>query len=199
MSFRVLILLLLAWPPREAAASVDAVEGVRFEHRRLLDGQELLLSGTHLSRWAGVVKVSVGGLWLPADAPGRDVLDPAVGKQLELHYLVKIPGARLREGTREILARNWSAAELARHAAGLDALVNAFGDVAPGDRYTLSYQPGRGTRLLFNGREVARRDEPALSALIFSVWLGKSPLNEDKKRALLAYRQHRLVNPGVSP
>lgn len=187
----VLLLVPLLVVATEAAARADTLEGARFEHRRMPGGQELLLSGMHLSRWAGVIKVSVSALWLPADAVGRDALAPDVGKQLEIHYLARIPGNRLREGTRGILARNWPASVLARHARELDPVVDAFGDVAPGDRYTLTYLPGSGVTLAFNGRPVVRSDSDAVAALLFSVWLGASPLDEDKKRALLAYRLHR--------
>lgn len=182
-----LILMLLALP---AAARVELLEGVAFEHERELAGVPLLLSGTHVSRWAGLVKVSVGGLWLPPDARGRDVLDAQVAKQLELHYLASIPGRRLRDGTREILARNWPASTLARHQPGVDAIVGAFGDVKSGDRYTLSYRPGAGVALSLNGRVVARTADDAAGALLFSVWLGAAPLNAEKKRDLLAYRLH---------
>lgn len=194
MSLRVVLLLLLC-TASVARADADVVEGARFEHRRSIEGQELLLSGTHLSRWAGLLKVSVAGLWLPRTASGREALDATLPRQLEIHYLVRIPGARLRDGTREILARNWPRQTLARHAAGIDALVDAFADVAPGDRYTLTYLPGNGTRLARNGRVVARSDDPAVGALLFAVWLGPQPLDAVKKRDLLALRQHRLTSP----
>ena len=59
-----------------------------------------------------------------------------------------------------------------------------------GDRYTLSYRPGAGVTLALNGRTVASTADDRAGALLFAVWLGRAPLNEDKKRALLGYRLH---------
>lgn len=186
-SMRMLCLLLL-FAASHAGARVDAVEGVRLPHARVVDGTSWWLSGAHVSRWAGLLKVSVGALWLPPAARGRDVLAADVGKQLEIHYLVSIPGQRLRDGTWKILARNLSPEQIARERAGLDTLVDAFADVAPGDRYTLTYVPGDGVRLALNGREVAHVPRDAVAAAIFAVWLGSAPLDAEKKRALLAFR-----------
>lgn len=202
MNSRMLAGLLVLWmlsPP--LLARVERLEGVTFEHVRRVAESDWLLSGTHLSRWAGLLKVSVAALWLPADARGRDVLDAAVGKQLEIHYLVDIPGERLRDGTREVLARNVTAAQLARERAGLDALVNAFADVRAGDRYTLTHVPGAGVTLALNGRVVARAPRDETAAAIFAVWLGAAPLNVAKKRDLLGYRLHRqaALSGGTTP
>lgn len=189
-----------------AQANADLVEGVRFAHQRLLaetpaeGGGEpgattpLLLSGVHVSRWNGLIKVSVGGLWLPADARGRDVLDPAVAKLLEMHYLVGISGQRLADGTREILARNWPPEALARRRSELDTLLNAFADVQAGDSYSLRHQPGRGVSLARNGRVVAQVGSDEAARMIFSVWLGRDPLDLKNRQALLEYRQHRRVD-----
>lgn len=194
----ILLLWMVATP---LSARVERLEGVAFEHTRRVAEADWLLSGTHVSRWAGFLKVSVAALWLPADARGRDVLDASVGKQLEIHYLVDIPGERLRDGTREVLARNFTAAQLARERAGLDALVNAFTDVRAGDRYTLTHLPGAGVTLALNGRVVARAPRDETAAAIFAVWLGTAPLNEANKRDLLGYRLHRqaALSGGTTP
>lgn len=181
--------LLLLLPPL-ALARVESLAGVEVPWQRAVADQTWLLSGAHLDRWRGLVKVSVAALWLPADAAGRDVLSPAVGKQLEIRYLVGIDGARLRDGTREVLARNVPAGERRRWQAQLDRLIDAFDSVADGDSYTLTYLPGGGTTLARNGVPVVRVAEAEVAALIFSVWLGPQPLNESNKRALLSYRQH---------
>lgn len=199
------LLMLAALLAPLAQANADLVEGVRFAHQRLLAEPAaeravapaptlLLLSGTHVSRWNGLIKVSVGGLWLPADARGRDVLDPAVAKLLEMHYLVGISGQRLADGTRDILARNWPPEALARQRGELDTLINAFTDVGAGDSYALQLQPGRGVSLARNGRVVARAASDETARMIFSVWLGRDPLDMKNKQALLEYRQQRRVD-----
>jgi hypothetical protein len=188
------LLLLL---PALAAARVETLAGVEVPWQRAVAGQDWLLSGAHLDRWRGLVKVSVAALWLPADAAGRDVLSPAVGKQLEIRYLVGIDGARLRDGTREVLSRNVPAGERRRWQAQLDRLIDAFDSVADGDSYTLTYLPGGGTTLSRNGVPVAHVAEAEVAAQIFSVWLGPQPLNESNKRALLSYLRHGLQQGGL--
>ncbi len=150
------------------------------------------MSGTYVSRWAGLLKVGVSALWLPADAVGRDVLDARVGKQLEIRYLVAIPGERLRDGTREVMARNVPAARIAQEREAIECIVNAFTDVRDGDHYTLTHRPGHGVTLARNGRVVAQTPREAAAAALFAVWLGPQPLDATQKRALLALDQHPL-------
>jgi hypothetical protein len=186
-----LVFLALTVMPALAAASAERIEGVTVEHVREDDSGRWLLSGTHLSRWAGLVKVGVSALWLPDGAPVADVLDARVGKQLEIRYLLPIPGERLRDGTREVMARNVPAARLAQEREALERIVNAFTDVRAGDRYTLTYRPGRGVSLARNGRVVAHTARDEAAAPLFAVWLGAQPLDAAQKRALLALRQVR--------
>jgi len=197
------LLLAATLMPALAPASAERIEGVTVEHVREDDGGRWLLSGTHLSRWAGLIKVGVTALWLPAGSRADNVLDARIGKQLEIRYLVPIPGERLRAGTREVMARNVPPARLApEQRQAIDSLVNAFTDVRAGDRYTLTYRPGQGVSLALNGRVVAHTARDDAAAALFAVWLGAQPLDTDQKRALLALRQLRdgadaaAVSPG---
>jgi hypothetical protein len=65
----------------------------------------------------------------------------------------------------------------------------AYRDVKPGDRYALTYIPGSGTELSFNGSPLVVIDGADFAAAYFSIWLGKRPLDPGLKDKLLRKRE----------
>jgi chalcone isomerase-like protein len=61
-------------------------------------------------------------------------------------------------------------------------------DVKPGDRYSLTYVPGQGTKLRLNGVERGTIEGADFAAAIFSIWLGAKPMDNKFKRSLLGMR-----------
>ena len=62
-----------------------------------------------------------------------------------------------------------------------------YTDVNPGDRYSLTYIPGKGTELAKNGTPVGIIEGADFASVIYAIWLGQKPINRSFKRQLLGY------------
>ncbi|MGD2184488.1 MAG: chalcone isomerase family protein [Desulfobacterales bacterium] len=60
-----------------------------------------------------------------------------------------------------------------------------YQDVQPGDRYSLTYIPGRGTELALNGESKGVVEGADFAAALFSIWLGPRPISGTFKKELL--------------
>ena len=78
--------------------------------------------------------------------------------------------------------------ELAKLRSRIDLFNAAYRDIKPGDRYALTYQPGKGTELSFNGEPLVTIEGADFAAAYFSIWLGHKPLDDNLKKALLHKR-----------
>jgi hypothetical protein len=115
----------------------------------------------------------------------QQVLDD-VPKRLEIQYFWSIGAEDIVEaGTRGIEA-NVDEADLAGLRDRIDVMNRLYEDVAPGDRYALTYLPGVGTELSLNGSAKGVVVGADFAKAIFSIWLGETPLDESLKRRLLS-------------
>lgn len=182
---RILLLTLLIVQPMKAAALT--VEGVTFQESVSIHNKQIPIRGAALLRWLNIFKVYVAALYLPeSDAPNDALAD--IPKRLEISYLVSIPGPDFGKGAEAILERNNSPEALARLRDRIDQLNAVYRDVKPGDRYALTYVPGQGTELSYNGQPLITIQGADFAAAYFGIWLGKDPID-------LKMRS-RLINEG---
>lgn len=138
------------------------------------------LVGSGDFRWFGL-RIYTARLWSPA-------LPASFEKPfaLELTYHRSIPRERLVQTSlhemRRIGGRQADEATLARWA---EELQRAFADVAPGQRITGEYLPGRGCRFYLNGQLRHEIADPALARAFFAIWLGPGTRSPELRRALL--------------
>lgn len=167
------------------ASSFGAVvEGVLFQDQ-LKAGQTILkLRGAGLLRYMLFVKAYVGALYLPETVPSDEVLAD-VPKHLELEYFHAIKGKDFGPATIKSLGKNLDAAGLAALMPRVEYHNSLYVNVNPGDRYSLTYLPGKGTTLRLNGQELGTIEGADFAAAIFSIWLGAKPMSADFKNALL--------------
>lgn len=180
----VLAITTYAQPPAAAALTV---ENVTFTDRINIAGQPVPLRNAALLRYMKFIKVYVAALYLPEGVTAESVLSD-LPKRLELNYLVAIKGGDFSKGAAPTLVRNHTAAELARLQSRIDKLNAAYKDVRPGDRYALTYQPGKGTELALNGRPLLTIEGADFAAAYFGIWLGREPYDRTLKRELLRVR-----------
>lgn len=86
------------------------------------------------------------------------------------------------------MERNQTPAERARIQGRIDQINAAYKDVKPGDRYFLTYLPGRGTELALNGTPLIVIEGSDFAAAYFGIWLGREPIDDKLKRDLLKGR-----------
>jgi len=160
------------------------VEGVSFPLLYEGEGFSLRLHNAALLRYKIVFRGYVVALYLPDGADPESALGP-VPKRLEFSYFWKIPGPEFGQAGEEILTRNVDRQTVTALRERLDSINRAYKDVKPGDRYALTYRPGKGTELSFNGKPLVFVEGDDFAAAYFSIWLGKKPIDEDLKNELL--------------
>ena len=121
---------------------------------------------------------------MPADVDTDEVLKN-VPKRLELEYFHALKGEDFGPATTKGIERNVDRLSLDRLRGKIDLLNSLYVDVKPGDRYAITYLPGRGTTLELNGKVLGTIDGPEYAAAVFSIWLGDDPINQKFKSALL--------------
>jgi len=179
---RLLIFILLVFHPIIATALT--VEGITFQETIIINNKQLPLRGAALLRWLNIFKVYVAALYLPNNGAPDDVLAD-IPKRLEISYLVSIPGPDFGKGAEAILERNNSPDLLARLRGRIDQLNAVYRDVKPGDRYALTYVPGQGTELSYNGQPLITIEGADFAAAYFGIWLGNDPIDREMRRRLI--------------
>ena len=168
-------------------ASALTVENIAFADSTTIGGKPVPLRNAALLRYLKIIKAYVAALYLPEGVKADDVLSD-LPKRLEISYLVSIKGPDFDKGAAPILERNQTPAELSRLRGRLDRINAAYQDVKPGDRYALTYLPGRGTELALNGTPLIVIEGADFAAAYFGIWLGREPIDEKLKRDLLKGR-----------
>jgi len=163
------------------------VENILFVDSTTIGGTPVPLRNAALLRYLKFIKAYVAALYLPEGVKAEDALSD-LPKRLEISYLVSIKGPDFDKGAAPVLERNQTPAELARLKGRLDRINAAYKDVKPGDRYSLTYLPGRGTELALNGTPLIVIEGADFATAYFGIWLGREPIDEKLKRDLLKGR-----------
>ena len=173
-----LSLTLLALPVQAAE-----VAGIKFSETYVANGKTLQLAGTGLLRYWGF-KAYTGALYLEKEAAVDEVLSDRA-KRLELEYFRAIKGEDFGPATDKFIAKNVDAATYERLRPQIEFYNSLYEDVEPGDRYSLTYIPGRGTELALNGEPKGIIEGTEFAAAVFSIWLGSKPINNSFKNQIL--------------
>ncbi len=66
----------------------------------------------------------------------------------------------------------------------LEAFNSFYKDVKSGQRYTITYEPGRGTSLALEGKELGVVPGADFGSVYFSIWLGPDPVSKELQKGL---------------
>jgi hypothetical protein len=163
------------------------IEGVQFESTYETQGIRMKIQGTGLFRYLGFIKAYVGALYLEEGSLATDVLSDKP-KRLEVEYFHALKGEDFGVSTNKVIAKNTDAQTLEKIRPQIDYHNSLYEDVQPGDRYSLTYIPGRGTELALNGKTKGIIKGADFASAIFSMWLGEFPMNEPFKEQLLGLK-----------
>ncbi|MGD8882768.1 MAG: chalcone isomerase family protein [Desulfobacterales bacterium] len=177
----VAVIAMLFISPQIKAAEI---EGVNFDDRHTTAGTSLTLRGTGLLRAMVFVKVYAGALYLPEDCPSKMALSD-VPKRLEVEYFRSIAGDDFGSATNKKISENVDPQTYERLRPRIEYHNSLYQDVQPGDRYALTYIPGKGTELALNGEPKGIIEGADFAAALFSIWLGSKPISESMKKELL--------------
>lgn len=165
-----------------SAVSAAEIEGKVFKDEMVVDNTKINLVGTGLLRYFGF-KAYVGALYLEQGATARDALSDKA-KRIELEYFRAIRGEDFGPATNQGILKNVDAETFERIRPQIEYHNSLYEDVKPGDRYSLTYIPGRGTELAMNGQRKGIIEGAEFAAAVFSIWLGNEPISQSFKEQI---------------
>ncbi len=160
------------------------IEGVGFQENVVVEGKNLSLRGTGLFRYLVVIKAYVGALYVEEGAPTDAVLEDTA-KRLEIEYFHAIKGEDFGPATNKVIVKNTDPETLERLWPRIEYHNSLYVDVQPGDRYSLTYVPGKGTVLALNGEPRGVIEGADFASAIYAMWLGQNPMNKSFREQLL--------------
>lgn len=171
-----------------AAVAVGAetvrIKGAAFAAQVPVAEQVLQRRGAGLLRYLGMVPVYAAAFYIEPEA-GADAPLADVPKRLEVQYLVSAEARRFNEAGERHLADTLKDEDLASLRPRLAMIASWYPDPKPGDRCALTYVPGVGTELTFNGRVLGVVPGEDFQRAYFSIWLGRPAASDALRDALL--------------
>jgi len=158
--------------------------GVTLPDTAQAGGKTLVLNGLGL-RKKFVVKVYVAGLYLEQKSPDAGaILKADAPKRIVMHFLHGVSKSQMTDAFSESFNNNTPDARKTMQPE-IDRLLAALEPLKEGDQMVFTYVPGTGTSLAINGNDKLTIAGAAFAPVLFSVWLGPKPPNEDLKKGLL--------------
>jgi Chalcone isomerase-like len=158
------------------------------------DDTRFELVGQGAFRWKRLIHAYDASLHAGKDSPPATLLTGAPIR-LEIHYRREFSAADIVSGGDALLRRNVSAEALKSLQDRLAKLNRAYVDVKPGDRYTLTFVPGKGTTLRLNGNPLVTVEGADFAAAYFRIWLGEDPISPQLRDLLLGKGRPATPNP----
>jgi hypothetical protein len=167
-----------------AAPQAATVEGVTFSREVRAGDSTLTLRGYGLLRYMVFIKAYVAAFYLPERIRSENALGD-VPKHLEIEYFHDINAQDFAKATTSSISRNLSLMTFQRLKPKIDEFNALYRDVKAGDRYALTYVPGKGTTLSWNGQPLGTVAGDDFAVGLFGIWIGANSLDSDLKRLLL--------------
>jgi hypothetical protein len=164
-------------------ALAGELEGVNAPDSITLEGKTLVLNGQGL-RKKFLFKVYVASLYLEQKTNDPNALLAADGiRQVKMTMLRDLGKDKITEAIKDGFKKN-SGDKLGGLQERLDKLCDAISDLKSGQTLTIQYVPGKGTTLSGGDKSYTAEGKDFADAM-FSVWLGKSPVDDDLKKGML--------------
>ncbi len=183
MKFQVLLSLCVVLFIAPIAGAVE-MEHQEFPKKITVNDTPLVLHGCGLLKVAVIFKVYVAALYL-GDGVTPDRVFEDVPKRIEIAYLRAIDTNIIFEAGNAALSNNVPPAELAELQPRVDQINAMYENVDKGDRYAITYLPGRGTELTLNGESQGVVEGADFASAYFKIWLGKKVAKPELRDALL--------------
>lgn len=139
----------------------------------------------HHYRAYRTISICTVALYASRNASAAYPFDEDEAVALEFTYHRPIPKTALIAQADKSLERLDAALYSKAVAPSLAKINSAYEDVDQGDRYTLAFEPGEGTRLFLNGALVTTIPGHEFALAYFGIWLGDHALSDRLRSALL--------------
>lgn len=171
-----------------AQAFAVTVGGVKLEEKIHLDKSDLVLNGAGI-RSKAIFNIYVAALYVEKKNRRAEALLADSGtRRVELHVLYRLTAGEFMEAFNKAINANLTPEEYVPVAARLIHFSRAFrevGEVDKGSVILIDYIPSIGTVLTVNGKERERIVGEDFYRAMLKIWLGKSPVQDSLKKALL--------------
>lgn len=158
-----------------------------FDRVVVTDRAELNMTGSGTLSYMRIFKVYNAAFYLETGATVDEVLSDKA-KRFEVSYLRSFDGDDFGEATYQALRNSISAEEIERLRPRIEYHNSLYEPVEPGDRYAVTYIPGKGTELARNGKIVGVIEGADFAAALFSIWVGDNPIDQRFRDQLLGLR-----------
>lgn len=178
----------LAQAQSGSAAPVE-LAGVSYPASVNVAGSPLVLNGAGI-RYKAIFKVYTAGLYLPSPASTPEAVMAAPGpKRVHIAMLREIDANELGKLFTQGMEKNSPREVFAKSINGTIRLAELFARkkrLGAGDAFSVDWLPGKGTVVSVNGvPEIEPIKEPEFYQALLSIWLGKSPADDQLKDAML--------------
>ncbi len=185
--FVVSMYLALVFHSDAAQVNTIKVGPAYFAETAYINNEQVPYRNGSVFRYFGF-SVYSAALYLPEDAPDGSGVLGRYPKRLSIHYLRDIPKSAFVESANAIIQKNPNV-DFELNYPKLETMYNAFQDVKAGDRYELSYAPGRATVLSLNGKEVCSVAGDDFAEAFFGIWLSETPISKSLRDRLLTRKK----------
>ncbi len=167
-----------------APAFARELAGVSMPDSMAVGDKTVRLNGMGIRKKA-FFKVYVAGLYLAA--PSKDaaaILSADAPRLIRMEYVRSVGKEKIAEAFREGFQNN--APDLAaKQKAAIDRMIAAVPEMKDGGVMVFTYEPGKGTTLSCDGKDLFSAPGKEFADAIFSLWLGPKPPSDDLKKGLL--------------
>ena len=179
----ILMFGMIIWGFSINMAEAKRLDNVTFQPEYRIDGIRLSFQGAGLIKHL-IFTVNATALYLAEDIDAENPLED-IPKRLEFEYFYKIEAKDFVKLTNTWIEKNNDAETIRRLQPQIEQFNALYKDVRPGDRYAITYQPGKGTELALNGEALGVVEGADFARALFSVWLGPKPVSKSLKLTLL--------------
>ena len=183
---RYIIVIVLSTLFTFAQSDVSASEPVKFSDTISIAQTTMDLQGLGQKNFL-FMKAFVAAFYLEDGVDTENVLGD-VGKSVEVSYFLPIGGDKLTGYTYDKMKENLTAQEFSQISDELEQMAEYFPDLKSGDRYSLTYVPGTGTKFIYNGDLLGIIEDPLFAKGVFSVWIGDNPMDKKIRDQILGYK-----------
>jgi len=177
------IFILLAGSGESNSRGVS-VDGTNFAPLVNIIDNQLHLKGAALLRYLVFIKAYAGALYLPEGVDGSHALEDTP-KHLVLEYRVAISAADFADATARKIKDSVNSETYLKIQPHIQSLNQLYRDVQAGDRYSLTYIPGKGTQLTYNTTPLGTVEGSDFSRALFSIWIGDNPIDRTFRDKLM--------------
>jgi hypothetical protein len=159
--------------------------GIYFDDEIIVDGQTLNLHGIGLLKWKYIVNVYLVALYKPKAVPIKDILKN-VPKRLEYYFFVDMEASDFQSTGFQLMTRNIGKENTQRLTEKLEALNELYQDVKEGQRYTLTFLPGKGLEMALDNKSLGLVEGDEFGSAYLSIWLGPDPVSTSLQKGMFA-------------